>query len=124
MIEAGETEIASDELRWLLSGCTDFILAHRMLGELALTDGHDVPLARGHFGHAYQLGLAALRREKMPTPVPYALVENQAFFEAGKGLAYCLKELGRPELAREVIDQLLHCDPTDPLGLAKIVPPA
>ena len=37
MLAAGENEVARDELRWLLDGCPDFIAAHRMLGELALT---------------------------------------------------------------------------------------
>src|SRR5262245_42144351 len=55
MVEHGETEIAVDELRWLLNGCSDFIDAHRLLGELAL-GAEDFPLARGHFGYAFRLG--------------------------------------------------------------------
>ena len=59
MIEAGEVDIAIDELRWLLGGCSDFIAAHRMLGEAAMLES-DIPLARGHFGYAFQIGVKAL----------------------------------------------------------------
>ena len=67
MIAAGEHEIAQDELLWLLGGCHDFIEAHRLLGELALTDG-DANLARGHFGIAFTLGDKAAKtiRGKFP----------------------------------------------------------
>jgi hypothetical protein len=37
MIEKGETDVAIDELRWLVDGCREFIDAHRMLGELVLS---------------------------------------------------------------------------------------
>jgi hypothetical protein len=36
MLDAGETQIAIDELRWLLEDCHEFLAAHRLLGELAL----------------------------------------------------------------------------------------
>ena len=72
MIEAGELEIAVDELRWLLSGCAEFIAAHVLLGELAVAMHDDLPLARGHFGAGYQLGLQTLRRAKMPKPLLYS----------------------------------------------------
>lgn len=115
MLAAGETEIAVDELRWLLDGCGDFIAAHRLLGELALADG-DLKLARGHFGYAYEIGLSAL-----PLPfegqLPYRLAANQALLEAAKGLAWCLHELNKPKLARRVLAQLLRLDPADPLGV-------
>jgi hypothetical protein len=116
MIAGEEYEIATDEVRWLLGGCTDFIEAHKILGELALL-AQDVPLARGHFGYAYQLGAKAWQAAGKPTPVPYALPANQAFFEAGKGLAYCLKELGKPKLLSDLIATLTLCDPTDPLNI-------
>lgn len=121
MIEAGETDIAIDDLRWLLSDCSEFIEAHRMLGELALADQNDLPLARGHFGFAFQLGLAALRKGGTPSPLPYRMPANQAFFEAGKGLAWCLHELGKREMALEPLQTLLACDPSDPLGLAEML---
>src|SRR4051812_10256221 len=54
MIDAGEVEIALDELRWLLNGCQDFMAAHRTLGDLAVETG-DLRLARGHYGYAYQI---------------------------------------------------------------------
>src|SRR5262245_53817937 len=63
MIAAGETEIARDELRWLLDECHDFIEAHTLLGDLALAE-NDLKLARGHYGYAYQLGLKAIERTK------------------------------------------------------------
>src|SRR5438045_6408430 len=68
MIDAGETDVALDELRWLLSGCSEFIAAHVLLGDLA-RDHPDLPLARAHYGAGYQLGLQALRRAQMPQPV-------------------------------------------------------
>ena len=119
MLDAGEYEIAIDELRWLLDGCPDFILVHKMLGEIALAEG-DVPLARGHFGYAYQIGRRALPDGGLRGTLPHGLLPNQAFHEAGKGLAWCLIELGEHALARQVIDELLGLDPTDPLGVSKL----
>ena len=84
MIDAGETEIAFDELRWLLSDCAENIGAHVLLGELAAEKG-DFPLARGHYGAGYQLGLQTLRRAKFPKPLLYSQPANQTFFEAGAG---------------------------------------
>jgi hypothetical protein len=117
MIDAGELDIAKDELRWLLSGCAEFIAAHRLLGELSLAADNDVPLARGHFGAGYQLGLQAVRRAKSPTPLLYSQPANRAFFEAGRGLAWCLEELGKGQMAEEVVETLVRLDPSDPLGL-------
>ena len=121
MIENGETDVAIDELRWLVDGCREFIDAHRMLGELVLSADDDVALARGHYGFAYQLGLTALRRARNPTPLPYRLPANQAFFEAGKGLAWCLNKLDKTEMAIETVEQMLACDPTGPLGLKDVL---
>ncbi len=121
MIAGGEIEIAREELQWLLSGCTDMIDAHKTLGELALLD-QDLPLARGHFGYAYQIGVKALDRAGAAT-APYRLSANQAFFEAGKGLAYCLCELGKAEMAAEVVERLLGFDPSDPLGVRALLGP-
>ena len=59
----------------------------------------------------------------MPVPkgsVPYRLPANQAFFEAGKGLAFCLRELGKAALAADVVARLLACDPSDPLGVRQV----
>lgn len=118
MIAGGAWEVAVDELRWLLEGCSDFLAAHTLLGELALREAADVPLARGHFGYAYQLGLAAIRRAGQPAPIPYRFVDNRPFFHAGRGLSECLDRLDLVSLAIEVLEQLLRCDPTDPLDLA------
>jgi hypothetical protein len=122
MVEAGEIDIAREELQWLLSGCTDMIDAHKTLGELALLD-HDLPLARGHFGYAFQIGVKALDRAGATSGVLYRLHTNQAFFEAGKGLAYCLRELGKQEMAVEVVERMLACDPSDPLGVRALLAP-
>lgn len=119
MIEAGETEIAQDELRWLLNGCSDFIEAHRILGELALAE-EDLPLARGHFGYAYSLGSKALERAGAAGPLPYRLPANQAFHESGKGLVYCLLHLGKRAMAEEVVAGLVRFDPADPLTVRKL----
>jgi hypothetical protein len=118
MIAEGEKEIAVDELRWLLEGCSDFLEAHQLLGELALELDHDVTLARAHFGVGYQLGEQALRRSGNPRPLPYREPANRPFFECGRSLAGCLAELGKPEMAEQVLRTLLDCDPTDPLHLA------
>ena len=117
MIEAGEFEIATDELRWLVADCHEFIAAHALLGELALETGNDLALARGHFGAGYQLGLQALRRAKMPKPLLYSQPANRPFFAAGRGLAGCLARLEKMEMAKEVVDTLVELDPSDPLKL-------
>ena len=117
MFEAGEFNVARDELRWLLGGCSDFIDAHRLLGEIALVDG-DLSLARGHFGNAYQLATQAIDRGgASPRRFPYRLEPNRSFLESAKRLTHCLKQLGREELAREIVERALRCDPSDPLGL-------
>ncbi len=120
MIESGETDVALDELRWLLSGCSEFIAAHVLLGELARAAG-DVPLARGHYGAGYQLGLQTLRRAKMPKPVLYSQLANQSFFEAGQGLVWSLEKLGKPQMAEEVVATLTELDPSDSLRLKSML---
>ncbi len=118
MLEAGEIDVAVDELLWLLSGCDVLLEAHKMLGEIAVADG-DLQLARGHFGYAYELGLGALGKGTGGV-LPYARPANQPFFQAGKGLAWCLEQQGEAGLAAEVVQRLLALDPTDPLGLKEI----
>lgn len=115
MIDAGELDVAQDELRWLLSGCSDCIDAHMLLGQVALDKDNDFPLARGHFGYAYQLGLRAWKRASEPTPVPYAQLANRSFHESGRSLAWCLEKLGKQTMADEVVNTLLKLDPSDPL---------
>jgi hypothetical protein len=119
MIEAGETEIARDELVWLLSECPDFLEAHVRLGMLALEDG-DPKLARGHFGRAYELGLRALEAAGRPLPVPYELAGNRPFFEAAKGLVHCFLETGRRRPAADVCTAIRSLDPADPLGIQRL----
>jgi len=117
MIAVGEIDIAIDELRWLLAGCSEMMEAHFLLGKLAVEADGDLPLARAHFGFGYELGLRALRRAKMPSPLPAEHPANQPFFDAGRGLAWCLHAQGKSPMALKVIQQLLACDPSDPLGL-------
>lgn len=119
MVEAGETDIARDELVWLLSECPDFLDAHVQLGLIALEE-EDPKLARGHFGRAYELALRALDAAGGPRPVPYALDGNKPLFEAAKGLVHCLVETGRKQVARDVWQRIGPLDPTDPLGIQRI----
>ncbi len=118
MVEAGETDIAIDELRWLLGTCHDMIEGHFLLGKLAVEVDSDLPLGRGHFGTGYQLGLHAWRRAQRPTPVPALHPANRFFFDSGRGLAWCLYELEKLDMAREVLEEMLRLDPADPLNLA------
>ncbi len=120
MVEAGESDIALDELRWLLSGCAEFIAAHVVLGELAHDSG-DMNLARGHYGAGYQLGLQTLRRGKMPKPLLYSQAANRPFFEAGRGLAWSLEKLGKRQMAEEVVATLVELDSSDPLQLRRML---
>ena len=119
MLDAGEVELAKDELRWLLDDCRELLDAHRLLGELALLEA-DTKLARAHFGYAYKLGIDALPGS-LGGELPYRLGPNQGFFQAGKGLAACLVELGESAMARDVLQRLVALDPTDPLALADIL---
>ena len=121
MIEAGEFEIAVDELRWLLSGCPEFIAAHELLGELAVAMHDDLSLARGHFGAGYQLGLQTWRRANRPTPLLYSQPANRSFFEAGRGLAWALEKLGKSTMANEVVQTLLELDASDPLRVRAMI---
>ena len=54
----------------------------------------------------------------MPKPLPSLHPANRTFFEAGRGLAWCLDQLDKPAMALEVVEQLLQLDPDDPLGLS------
>ena len=120
MLEAGETDVARDELVWLLSECPDFLDAHVHLGLLAL-EADDPKLARGHFGRGYELALRALEAVGNPRPVPYALAGNRPFFEAAKGLVHCLVDLGRRKVAADVCQRAAALDPADPLGIGRLL---
>jgi tetratricopeptide (TPR) repeat protein len=120
MVEAGETDVAVDELRWLVSDCSAFVEAHKLLGELALAQG-DFALARGHFGFAVQLGLKALQRAKASGPLPYSQPANRAFYEAGLGLAESLLQLGLKEKAVTLVKDLVKLEPSDPLRLRALI---
>ena len=119
MLDAGEIDVAVDECRWLLNGCSDCLEAHRILGEIALGE-NDLPLARGHFGYAYRLGTQALQQARTQGPLLYRVAGNQSFLESAKALAWCLKQLGKREMAAEVVQVILQCDPDDPLGVQRL----
>ncbi len=121
MIEAGELEVATNELRWLLSGCSEFMAAHVLLGELAIEMHNDIPLARGHFGFAYQLGQQALARQNCRGPLPGGQPANAPFFAAAWGLAFCLEKQGKPDMANEVATAVKQLDPTDPAGVVALL---
>lgn len=120
MIAAGELDIARDELRWLLEGCDACLVAHRLLGQLALEED-DFSLARGHFGYAYDLGCQAVARAGPAARLPYAQPDNQPLLESAKGLAYALIQMERGGLAAEILDRLLRWDPSDPLGARELL---
>ena len=120
MIAAGETEIARDELVWLLSECPDFLEAHVRLGMIALEED-DPKLARGHFGRAYELVLRTLDAAGNPQPLPHALDGNKPFFEAAKGLVHCLLETGRGTMAQDACRRIAPLDPADPLGIQRLL---
>ena len=117
MIASGESEVAIDELRWLLEECAEWIEAHYLLGKLAVEVEGDIALGRAHFGFGYQLGERALRRADRPTPVPAMHPANRPWYDAGRGLAWCLAEQGKRDMALEVIEYLLQSDPSDPLAI-------
>ena len=120
MLAAGETEIATEELRWLLGGCHELLEAHYLLGKVAVESGNQ-DLARAHFAYAFKLGTDALPKRGLDHPLPHANPANQAFHEAGAGLAKALLELKEANKAKEVAMQLLALDPTDPLGVKEIL---
>jgi hypothetical protein len=122
IVAAGEIEVAIDELRWLVGGCSEFIEAHALLGELALAADNDVALARGHFGVAVQLGLKALKLAKaVGGPMHYSQPANRPFFEAARGLTWCLVKLDMLPKAQELVESVVKLDASDPLALRKLL---
>lgn len=119
MIAAEEYDIARDELLWLLEECRDCLDAHKLLGDLALTE-KDFRLARGHYGYVYQIVQRVLAQVPGANSLPYRLPANQVFYQAGRGLILCLEKLGKRGQMREVIDRLLALDPRDPLNLRSL----
>ena len=119
MLEAGEIDVAREELVWLLSECPDFLEGHLQLGLLALEED-DPKLARGHFGRAVELGFKALEAAGHPRPLPALLPGNRVFFESAKGLVHALVESGKRGLAIDTAKRVVALDPSDPLGIAGV----
>ena len=120
MIAEGETDVARDELRWLLQGCSDDMAIHLLLGEIAAAE-NDHALARGHFGYAYQIGQRAIRRSGLRGRLLADIPANRRFFEAAKGLVGSLIKLGKRELAKEIAQFLIELDPRDPVLVQSIL---
>ena len=118
ILAAGEIDLACDELRWLLEGCSDFLEVHVLLAQIAWDEGQ-VDLARGHFGYAHAVGRRALG-PRFHGQIPYGYEANRPLLEAGVGLARCLAELGKKGDARRVLAEVLAWDTGDPLGVRAI----
>lgn len=117
MIEEGETEIATDELRYLLADCHDLLEAHLLLGQLAVGENDrpsDIELARGHFGYAFTLGEKALAAAGAGVSLPGDRPANAPWHEAARGLAWCLEKQGHSPMADRVAQTVRRADPTDP----------
>ena len=114
MIEADELEIATEELRWLLSGCSEMLEAHVMLAQIAAESENDVQLARAHFGFAFQLGEKAIMQAQCPGPLLGSAEENAPWYEAARGLAWCFEKQGRSTDADQIASSALRFDPSDP----------
>ncbi len=117
MIEAGEIEIALDELRYLLSGCSDFIEAHALLGEIAAQGEADLELARGHFGYGFQLGERAIDINQCPGPLPGSERANAPWYDAAFGLVWCFEKQGKGTTADRIAAVACGMDSTDPAGI-------
>lgn len=115
MLDANETEIAEDELRYLLDGCGELLEAHALLGQLAYSR-QDLPLARGHYGYAFELVRKALGPVKAANgQLPYDIEANRVFHEAAHGLAVCLAGMDEPGAACDVLRTMLSLDLHDRL---------
>jgi hypothetical protein len=111
MLAEGESDIARDELLFLVSDCRAFFDAHNLLGRLAAEEGN-LPVARGHYGFVYESVLQGLPhgfRGRLPATAGY----NRAFFEGGHGLARVLVALEEFTEAGQVLKRLESFDPED-----------
>lgn len=122
MVEADEVEIATDELRYLLSGCPELLAAHVLLGQLAVTgEKPDLELARGHFGFAFALGEKALKQGGFSGQLDEASDANAPWREAARGLAWCLEKQGNGQMADQVVQTIRRYDPADPAEVAAML---
>jgi hypothetical protein len=65
--------------------------------------------------------MKAIRAAGAPGPLVFEHAANQAFFSAGKGLVHCLMRLDKRDVAAEVVEFLVQCDPRDPLHLRRLL---
>jgi tetratricopeptide (TPR) repeat protein len=102
--EAGDPEAARDALRYALQGCGDNLWVHVALGRIALRDGRDPALARGHFGYAYELARRAIP-PGFSGLLPKHCPANRPFYDAVEGLASCYEAMGRPGESAKLRDE-------------------
>lgn len=98
---AGDPEGARDALRYTLGACRDNLWIHVALGRIALEEFRDPTLARGHFGHAAELGRRALP-PRFAGVLPANRTANRPFHDALDGLIRTLDALGKPGEAAAV----------------------
>ena len=67
-----------------------------------------------------QLGLKALKMAKAAGPLPYSQPANRSFFEAARGLVWCLAKLDML-VKRRTRGARREADPRDPLELRKLL---
>jgi hypothetical protein len=96
MWQAGDALGARDALRYALSACHENLWVHVALGQIALREFRDAPLAHGHFGYAVELARRALPAS-FAGRLPRQRRQNRPFYEALDGLMQCLLALGRPQ---------------------------
>ena len=121
MIEAGESDVAIDELRWLVGGCSEFIEAHTLLGELALALTATSRWPAATSGSPCSSASRRSSGRKSPGRCPTRQPANRTFFEAGRGLVTCLVKLDMTAKAVELVQDLVRLDPTDPLKLRQLL---
>ena len=117
MIEAGETDVAIDELRWLVERLQRIHRGPRAVGRAGTGRGRlrARPRTLRLRGAARPQGAPAGEGELARSP--YSQPANRAFYEAGRGLATSLVKLGMTEKAVDLVEDLVRLDPSDPLKL-------
>jgi hypothetical protein len=92
--KAGAIDEARDALRFALDGCGDNLWIHVALGRIALETDGNLPLARGHFGYAYEL-VQRLIPPGFSGRLPSERHANRPLYAAIDGLLACAEREGR-----------------------------